>query len=157
MTNLGFSASDNTFQARFSQADQSLRQIQQDYSHPGDRDHEKLKKSAQEFEAIFFKQVIEQMDKTVERGEFLTGGAGEEMFRTMLFDEVSMRASNRPGGTGLGLAEEIYRQMSKTMTNESGNEQQILAPKLTMPAAKELKMGQADNQLKTGQTKNEVR
>jgi Rod binding domain-containing protein len=147
MNNLGLNNSDATFQARFSQAETTLKRLQNDFSKPTGEDREKLKKTAQEFESIFFKQVMEQMDKTVARGDFLSGGAGEEMFRGMLMDEVALRASTRPGGSGLGLAEEIYRQLSKAMKSPD-QENQPPGQELAMPKPVELKMGVDRNEVK---------
>jgi Rod binding domain-containing protein len=116
MTDYGVNLNNSQLQARFAQMESTVQKMKDSYQNPVDADHKKLKKTAQEFEAVFFKQIIEQMDKTVERGSFLSGGAGEEMFRSMLFDEVATRSSNRPGGSGLGLAELIYSQMEKNLS-----------------------------------------
>ncbi|MBY0404904.1 MAG: rod-binding protein [Cyanobacteria bacterium] len=115
MGGLGFNMIESGAQARFNQAEGQLKNLEKGFQNPSDPEHKKLKKGAQEFEAVFFKQIIEQMDKTVERGDFLNGGSGEEMFRSMMFDEVAKRMSERPGGSGLGLAEMIYKQTASQL------------------------------------------
>ncbi len=74
-----------------------------------------LLKTAKQFEGIFLKQLFDEMDKTVARSGLISGGPGEKMFRGMLFDKISQAAANGPGGSGLGLAEAIYRQMVKEL------------------------------------------
>ncbi len=73
-------------------------------------DDEKLKKTAQEFEAVFINQFFQILDSTVERSEEFSGGRGEEMFRSMLNEEFSKNiASNSQ--TSFGFAQQIYEQM----------------------------------------------
>jgi Rod binding domain-containing protein len=98
-----------------------LQQLQQGFSNPGDEDHKKLKKSAQEFESVFIQQMIEQMDKTIDReNSMMGGGSAEEYWRGMLNEQFAKGMANQPGGSGLGLAENIYQQMSTQMSADSG-------------------------------------
>jgi|GEM_PF-2881850 len=98
-----------------------LQQLQQGFSNPGDEDHKKLKKSAQEFESVFIQQMIEQMDKTIDReNSMMGGGSAEEYWRGMLNEQFAKGMANQPGGSGLGLAESIYQQMSTQMSADSG-------------------------------------
>jgi flagellar protein FlgJ len=69
-----------------------------------------LLKAAQQFEAVFIGQLFNQMDKTVERDEMFSGGRGEEMFRSMFYDEVANSVASDPT-TSFGLAKQIYEQM----------------------------------------------
>lgn len=71
---------------------------------------EKLKKTAQDFEAVFLTQFLEIMSSTVERSEEFSGGRGEEMFRSMMNEEVAKNISSSPQ-TSLGFAQQIYQQM----------------------------------------------
>lgn len=73
---------------------------------------EELKKAAQEFEAVFLNQLFQMMDKTVERNGLISGGPGEDTFRSMLYEKMTQQITQRPSGSGLGLAEAIYRQMA---------------------------------------------
>ena len=76
-------------------------------------DEKKLRKAAQDFEAVFVNQMLEAMDKTVDReNSILSGGNSEQYFRSMLNEEIAKSMTNRVGGSGFGLAEAIYRQMA---------------------------------------------
>ncbi len=80
---------------------------------------EDLMKAAREFEGVFFKQLLSAMDKTVDRSGLLSGGSGEEMFRGMMYDKISEMSADRPGGSGLGLAEMIYKQLALQLPKEA--------------------------------------
>jgi peptidoglycan hydrolase FlgJ len=71
---------------------------------------EKLMKASQQFEAVFLGQLFNEMDKTVERDEMFSGGRGEEMFRSMFYDEIANNTAGDPS-TSFGLAKQIYEQM----------------------------------------------
>jgi Rod binding domain-containing protein len=74
----------------------------------------KLEKAAKELESVFLKQLLDAMDKTVDREEsMLSGGHAEEMFRGMLNEHVALSWSKKTGGSGLGLAEHIYKQLER--------------------------------------------
>jgi peptidoglycan hydrolase FlgJ len=93
-----------------------IKQLESEYLNPDAADEKKLKKAAQEFEAIFLQQFLEAMDKTVDReNSVLSGGSSEQYFRSMLNQEISKSMSTKLGGSGFGLAEAIYRQMSQQM------------------------------------------
>lgn len=71
---------------------------------------EELMKAAQQFESVFIGQLFNMMDKTVERDEMFSGGRGEEMFRSMFYDEVAKNIAS-DSSTSFGLAKQIYEQM----------------------------------------------
>lgn len=71
---------------------------------------EKLKKTAQDFESVFLNQFLETLNSTVERSEEFSGGRGEEMFRSMLNQEISKSISSN-SHTSFGFARQIYEQM----------------------------------------------
>lgn len=99
-----------------------LLQLQQSVSKPVDTDRKKLKQAAQEFEAVFLQQLLDAMDKTVQREDsVLGGGSAEETWRGMMNQEVARSMAARPGGSGFGLAEAIYRQMSASLHPEGSN------------------------------------
>jgi len=82
----------------------------------GSNDEKKLRQASKDFEAIFVNQMLEAMDKTVDReNSIMSGGSSEQYFRSMLNEEISKSMTNRVGGSGFGLAEAIYRQMSKQL------------------------------------------
>lgn len=75
---------------------------------------EKLKKTAQEFEAVFIAQLLNTMDSTVEKSGFLSGGTVEQKFRSMMNQYIAQDISKSPG-SNFGLAKNIYEQMEKQM------------------------------------------
>jgi peptidoglycan hydrolase FlgJ len=73
-------------------------------------DDEKLKKTAQDFESVFLSQFLETLNSTVERSEEFSGGRGEEMFRSMMNQEIAKNIASNPK-TSFGFAQQIYEQM----------------------------------------------
>ncbi|MFM7469719.1 MAG: rod-binding protein [Vampirovibrionales bacterium] len=67
--------------------------IRAEYQHPHTTNTQKLKESAQQFEALLLKQLFQAMDKTTMRDEnpegLFSGGKHEATFRDMFYDEVS--------------------------------------------------------------------
>ncbi len=106
--------------ANLMQGQSQLEKLKQTYLKPSTNDEKKLKKAAQEFESIFMQQLLDAMDKTVDRQSSLfDSGTSQEYWRSMLNQEVSKSISNRTGGSGFGLAESIYRQMAQNITPDS--------------------------------------
>ena len=73
----------------------------------------KLYKVSQEFEAIFIKQMLNVMRKSVNKTGLLDGGMAEEIFEDMLYDEY---AQNMAESGSFGIADMIYRQLSPNGT-----------------------------------------
>ncbi|MGE0199928.1 MAG: rod-binding protein [Candidatus Melainabacteria bacterium] len=120
-------------QSSLIQSQQKFEAMQRRYLDPTDTDHAKLKQAAQDMEGMFVKQLLDAMDKTVDRENgMLNAGAGEDYFRDMMYGEIATRVSHNPVGTGYGLAEAIYRQMENSIKVNP------LSPKatLTMPGAR---------------------
>lgn len=110
--------------------------LQRSFAKDGPAEQKKLKAAAQEFEAIFVQQILEAMDKTVDReNSILGGGSAEQYFRGMLNQEVARSISARPGGSGFGLAESIYRQMSRQTEASGGTQASTEKPALQKPEA----------------------
>lgn len=105
----------NTLQWQGQSQASKLQQLQKEFMNPNSADRKKLKKAAQEFESVFLNQMLEEMDKTVNRDEnsILGGGSSEGYFRSMLNQEIARSMSTKLGGSGFGLAETIYRQMAE--------------------------------------------
>jgi Rod binding domain-containing protein len=61
-----------------------------------------------EFEAIFIKQMLNSMRKTVEKSGLLDGGLAEEFFEDMLYDEYAKKMAST---ANFGLAAMIYGQL----------------------------------------------
>lgn len=68
-----------------------------------------LFQACQDFEAIFLKQMLNVMRKTVNKGELLNGGFAEDVFEDMLYDEYAKKMVKH---SGFGLSEMLYRELS---------------------------------------------
>jgi flagellar protein FlgJ len=69
-----------------------------------------LYKACGDFEAIFIRQMLDVMRKTVHReNDLLGGGLSQDVFEGMLYDEYAKKIAQT---AGFGLAETIYRQVS---------------------------------------------
>ncbi|MBP2637688.1 MAG: flagellar rod assembly protein/muramidase FlgJ [Firmicutes bacterium] len=71
----------------------------------------KLKATCQEMEAVFLNLMLKQMRETVPKGTLLGNTQAEQTFRSMLDTELT---KNMAKAGGMGLADMIYRQMTKT-------------------------------------------
>jgi peptidoglycan hydrolase FlgJ len=69
----------------------------------------KLYKVSQEFEAIFIKQMLNVMRKSVSKTGLLDGGMAEEIFEDMLYDEYAQKMAE---SGSFGIADMIYRQLN---------------------------------------------
>lgn len=70
----------------------------------------KAHQTAQDFEAQFLSQMVEHMFAGVNTSGLFGGGSGEQMFRSMLFDEFG-KVLARAGG--IGLADPVQREILK--------------------------------------------
>lgn len=64
--------------------------------------------SAREFEAVFISQMFEQMWAGIKTDGPMGGGTGEEIFRSMMIQEIG-RQMSRQGG--IGLADNVKREL----------------------------------------------
>jgi peptidoglycan hydrolase FlgJ len=88
----------------------AIRKLRASFSRPDTPRQEKLKEAAQQFEAVFLNQLLEAMEKTIDREDsLLDGGEAEGTFRSMMYQEMATSMS-KTGGDGLGLASSIYQQ-----------------------------------------------
>lgn len=76
-----------------------------------DGDKEKLKEVCSQFESIMLSMMYKGMKATVPESSFLEESNAREIFDDMLDEELMKRASNR----GIGLADMLYKQLSKQM------------------------------------------
>lgn len=98
-----------------------LKELRASFSSPKTAGQQKLKDAAQQFEAVFLNQLLEAMEKTVDREEsMLNGGEAESTFRGMLYQEMSGSMS-KAGGNGIGLASSIYQQTVLMLGDEPEN------------------------------------
>ena len=69
-----------------------------------------LYKACQDFEALFIKQMLDVMRKTVHKGDdLLNAGMGQDIFEGMLYDEYAKKMAET---AQFGLSDMIYRQIS---------------------------------------------
>ncbi len=74
-------------------------------------DKKQLKEVCEQFESIMMSMMYKQMKSTVPESSFIERSQGMDIFEDMLDDELMNRASTR----GLGLADLMYRQLSRQM------------------------------------------
>lgn len=72
----------------------------------------KMMETAKDFEAVFIHRLLEIMDSTVEKSDFMHGGQAEDTFKSMLNEEISKNIASSPS-TSFGLAKQIYEQMKE--------------------------------------------
>src|SRR5271157_2222844 len=69
-----------------------------------------LYKASQDFEALFIKQMLDVMRKTIHKeDDLLNGGLGQDVYEDMLYDEYAKKMAST---AQFGLADMIYRQLS---------------------------------------------
>ncbi len=72
---------------------------------------EALKEAAQDFEALFLRQLLSSMRRTVPEGDPDMKGPGMEIYESMLDAEFAKHISQ--SGRGLGLADMLMKQFEK--------------------------------------------
>ena len=72
-------------------------------------EHRKLYEACQDFEALFIKQMLNAMRKTVSKTGLIDGGMAEEIFEDMLYDEYAKKMART---AQFGLADMLYRDLS---------------------------------------------
>jgi len=85
--------------------------VTQSASNVSAADRNQIKKSAEDFEAIFLEIFLKSMRTTVQKSGFIDGGNAEDIYRGMLDFEYSKAMAAQRGS---GLAEAIERQMLRT-------------------------------------------
>lgn len=75
-----------------------------------EEDKEKLKNACQEFEGYFLQQLFKEMRKTIPDSGLLEKSTGRDIYEDWLYEEY---AKNISKGRGFGLAEMLYKQLSK--------------------------------------------
>ncbi|MCB1172998.1 MAG: rod-binding protein [Leptospiraceae bacterium] len=83
------------------------------------REHERLRKAAGDFQAIFIGQMLKAMRANLhpENG-MLYGGNRQKIFEDMLYDEY---AKNLSASSDFNLADQIYKQLSPALGPEGGS------------------------------------
>jgi Rod binding domain-containing protein len=87
-----------------------------------------LKQASHDLEAVFYGQLLQSMRDTVpDSGGMFEKSQGESMFTSMLDDQISKLASAR---SEHGLAESLYRQMSRHLAPEATPETSTGSPSI---------------------------
>lgn len=84
-----------------------------------EKDDQKLKKVCSDLEAVFISMMFKQMRNTVQKSELMGGGYAEEMYEDMLYEKYAEEASKNKG---IGIGDILYKQLSKSMNKESGED-----------------------------------
>jgi flagellar protein FlgJ len=72
-----------------------------------------LYKASSDFEALFIKQMLDVMRKTIHKeDDLLGGGLGQDVYEDMLYGEYAKKMAS---SAQFGLADIIYRQMSSKL------------------------------------------
>ena len=69
-----------------------------------------MRQACQEFESVFISYMMTSMRKTVQRSEFMNGGFQEDVYLSMMDEEIARAVARGPG---IGLADALYRQISQ--------------------------------------------
>lgn len=81
-----------------------------------EKDEKKLLEQCKQLEAVFVNMMFKQMQSTVDKSKLIDGGFGEEVYNDMLTEKYSEEATK---GKGIGLAQVMFKQLSKNITNKS--------------------------------------
>ena len=73
-------------------------------------DAAKAKQVSQQFEGVLISQMLNDMFAGVKTDGMFGGGAGEEMFRSLMIDEYGKQIAKQGG---LGLADHVTRELLK--------------------------------------------
>lgn len=93
------------------------------------QDDAALRKTCQEFEAIFVQSMFKAMRSTVPAGGLFQGGMAQDTFQEMMDLEVA-KASAEQGR--LGIAEALYRQLHREVeADEAANVKESSPPPAT--------------------------
>jgi len=80
-----------------------------------DRDLQSLRKSCQEFEAIYTQEMYKAMRKTVPEGGLFEKDMASELYKELIDMEI---AKSSASGKGIGIGEAMYQQMKGKIENK---------------------------------------
>ena len=89
---------------------------------PAPSEQARLRQASRDLEGVFVEQLFKAMRETVPESTLFSGGAGEEMFTSMMDAHL---ASEVPASWENGLGKALYRQLRAALT---GREEQAAAP-----------------------------
>jgi peptidoglycan hydrolase FlgJ len=79
-------------------------------STPRQQRNAELKKACREFESVLTNEMLKSMRNTINKSDLLSGGEGEEIYQSLLDQELSKKMTGN-GSNSLG--EILYRQLSR--------------------------------------------
>jgi flagellar protein FlgJ len=77
---------------------------------------EELRKACQEFEAIFIRSLLQNMRATVPASDLNGRDIGREVYEEMMDAEIAKQMARK---NELGIAELLFRQLSKPVTTDN--------------------------------------
>lgn len=75
---------------------------------PKTKDIEQLRKTAQDFEAIYLSQMLKPMFEGIKADAPFGGGHAEDMYRSLMVDEYGKSLAK---SGGVGIADQVMREM----------------------------------------------
>lgn len=78
-------------------------------------DEKKLKKLAADFESVFLYYVLKTMRDTVPKSGFIDGKNGEEIYRSMMDQEVAKSMADKRES---GISDMLFKQLKKATSDE---------------------------------------
>jgi Rod binding domain-containing protein len=78
---------------------------------------DQIKTASKDFEAVFISEMMKHMFEGVKTDPVFGGGAGEDMFRSMLIQEYGKNMAHN--GNGIGIATEMQKSLIQ-MTQQKG-------------------------------------
>lgn len=103
-------------EAKRKESDNKFNKILSDASKGSDE--KALKKTCRDFEGILVSMMFKEMRATVPKSSLLPDDQGEKMFQSMLDDKLSEEATK---GNGVGLADMLYKQLSKGLNSDKSD------------------------------------
>jgi peptidoglycan hydrolase FlgJ len=70
-----------------------------------------LKKAAQDFEALFMTQMLQEMRKTIPDGGLFAKSGENRMYESMMDEQLGYQLAQ---GRGMGLSQSLYRQLLRS-------------------------------------------
>jgi flagellar protein FlgJ len=109
-SNLEYSLQSSQSKAQQTEFDELLKQAGEQ------KDSKKLMETCRNLESVFVNMMFKQMQSTLSKTSLTDGGFAENMYNDMLTEQYSNEATK---GKGLGLAQIMYKQLSKNNTDKS--------------------------------------
>jgi peptidoglycan hydrolase FlgJ len=76
-----------------------------------------MEEAARDFEAVFISEMMAHMFSGIETDPVFGGGAGEDMFRSMLVHEYGKQMAK---GAGIGLSSQLQKMMIEMQQQQQG-------------------------------------